>query len=1330
MVKAGKFELAAERPYLGLKPFGYEDAEIFFGRDRVVEDLIYQLRDNRCVHIVGPSGCGKSSVAKAGLIPELEAGGMRDSNGIWSPNWRVAIMRPGNSPRENLARSIFDAFYVPIENPAELNGGLSCLNLADDSTIETHRQKFVEHCLADGIGTVLNEVRSSAPEENFLLVVDQFEEVFRILNFVSPEKKQVEREALNTSSRSTIARRHKIILDQFAKDLIDIRNPDKGACHLVTTMRIDFLSDCSLNTSLLRDVTANMYMVSRMNRSEAIEAITQPALQFGASVSEQLQRRLYDDMVAEASADTGTGRLRLPDQLPLLQHSLSQLWEKEIIEEGKHALSIDGYFSLAEIANSVDEKNDRDSSDDTGPTNLSEILSKHVSSVFDDLDVEQQSIAQKLFLALTEMTSDERADIRRPRSWKQLVEETGCNNCRDALAQIINIFSHPSNRFLVALLDGAECKDVLSLGAELNTPEIGERLIVDISHESLLRHWGKLIDWIEKEKRDLAEMNALYNSALLSIGSSKVELSEQIVLRHKALCDERLNSEAASEEWFKRHIVRISGGLVKSDSDSSKIEALRAELKDLMQRGIASLQKNEKKREAAIASQRKVIFGLLGAFALSAFVGFIYLQITNLRSQISQAETIIANADTDSALSKFLHGRSTFFTALPYARSWTADVVDRAKLSALGFEESFQVREFEDSLIGDEALLETAHKGEELVFFYLNTDDGSFDVFTETGDSIGPDDNEVEIVSGLQSPTSDGAALATNDRVYFWRNDLNEGDNWQPAPWSTKEAQLVDLTIKKQFNNHRVFALVRQADECKLYVIEESGNAKRPTELGDCSAPPSLKDVLIPPDSEVEALNEIRRVTSLQPDESESTAGQIPPSDALVSQPLRPSPFVGILSLSSENNEMIIQFLDNSGEPKTKLINSVGNIEELSGYVPPFGNAVETSRKNVREGRSLSYVVLASKAAAVSSQTVEENIRIESDDPNINNELPTLPAEPSLELFDVRERKTVREFFKTKHNILGVDIRGKDVVASINDDKEFQELPSVAAYDSNGGLSVFPGSLEKSFHTGSLPGPPISSIALSVDPVFARANIDLYPRFLFVAQQGEIKRIPITDQFGRALKFCVAEQLEPNAINPTEKEEQPTDNLSEFNPLIECIPNEAYFSWPQALRELQKNSPNDVRDLDTDVDRKAIHMATSREGYKLAVIWRATDDSPEVDDVITVFVPGQRVRNQSPVTRFYSHNCRRYSSLAFDQSPPRQGANFSSDTRTYYGDDSFLATHCSELHPAKTENDHNSSSGQIEYYRTHWSNFKYWVQPWSLSSAPDRFFRVGRNLCI
>ncbi|OKI22127.1 XRE family transcriptional regulator [Saccharothrix sp. CB00851] len=58
-------------PYAGLAAYGTEDAEWFFGRDHLLDDLEKRIAQRRFVAVFGASGAGKSSLLRAGLVPRV-----------------------------------------------------------------------------------------------------------------------------------------------------------------------------------------------------------------------------------------------------------------------------------------------------------------------------------------------------------------------------------------------------------------------------------------------------------------------------------------------------------------------------------------------------------------------------------------------------------------------------------------------------------------------------------------------------------------------------------------------------------------------------------------------------------------------------------------------------------------------------------------------------------------------------------------------------------------------------------------------------------------------------------------------------------------------------------------------------------------------------------------------------------------------------------------------------------------------------------------------------------------------------------------------------------
>src|SRR5262245_24905716 len=146
-------------PFPGLRPFEFDESHLFFSREGQNASLIEKLQHNRFVAIAAPSGSGKSSLVRAGLLPTLYGGMMSGA-----ADWRVSLMRPGNDPIGNLARAL---------NQPEAFG-------SDDLENNSLQIAITETTLRrGGLGLVEVAQQNLPLNENLLVIVDQFEELFR-----------------------------------------------------------------------------------------------------------------------------------------------------------------------------------------------------------------------------------------------------------------------------------------------------------------------------------------------------------------------------------------------------------------------------------------------------------------------------------------------------------------------------------------------------------------------------------------------------------------------------------------------------------------------------------------------------------------------------------------------------------------------------------------------------------------------------------------------------------------------------------------------------------------------------------------------------------------------------------------------------------------------------------------------------------------------------------------------------------------------------------------------------------------------------------------------
>jgi WD40 repeat protein/DNA-binding SARP family transcriptional activator len=88
-------------PFKGLAPFEPDDRDLFFGRERLVGELLARLDTTTFLLLTGPSGSGKSSVLRAGLLPSFDA--------------RRVVVRPGARPAVELTRALGDELSVSLD---------------------------------------------------------------------------------------------------------------------------------------------------------------------------------------------------------------------------------------------------------------------------------------------------------------------------------------------------------------------------------------------------------------------------------------------------------------------------------------------------------------------------------------------------------------------------------------------------------------------------------------------------------------------------------------------------------------------------------------------------------------------------------------------------------------------------------------------------------------------------------------------------------------------------------------------------------------------------------------------------------------------------------------------------------------------------------------------------------------------------------------------------------------------------------------------------------------------------------------------------------------
>ena len=268
-----------KHPYPGLRPCEPGEWAIFFGRERMIDEVIERLAQQRLVLIHGSSGSGKSSLVRAGVLPKLA----RQHLGHGAA-WLTCAMRPSGGPLWNLARA-FAGFEGRDGDIARINEITRLFNRRGATLA------FVAGEL-DGLAA-----------KRMCILVDQFEEIFRFAKETSREEAELFADLLTRAITPIEA-------DEASAPVpaIDVR--------VIITMRSEFLGDCARFEGLAEAINRTHYLVPRMDRDALMRAIRRPAQLYGGAVSAGLAERL----IAEARGSE--------DELPLIQHGLMMIWEQ------------------------------------------------------------------------------------------------------------------------------------------------------------------------------------------------------------------------------------------------------------------------------------------------------------------------------------------------------------------------------------------------------------------------------------------------------------------------------------------------------------------------------------------------------------------------------------------------------------------------------------------------------------------------------------------------------------------------------------------------------------------------------------------------------------------------------------------------------------------------------------------------------------------------------------------------------------------------------------------------------------------------------------------
>ncbi len=474
-------------PYPGLRPFSEEESIFFKGRDLHIRQIIQQLEEKKITIITGASGDGKSSLVYAGVIPNARAGFFHAEYN----NWLICDFRPEREPMTNLSQSLSDQMgYKQDQIERELNLGFSSLiRIYKNSPYFIDKDTDAWHNADDD---ERKELRSKAA--NLFILADQFEEFFtnpeNYLNGVPSE------EAYTTIN---------VLLETASIAIVE-----NLPIYIVFTMRSDFISQSVAFKGLPEFIGYSQFFVPRLQRNELQQVIEEPALLAGGEISKRLSETLINELKDGF------------DQLPVIQHTLSQLWS--VAKNGDDEMDLVHLVKLAglqtkflseteqEEINGWMKLQDEFKQKFYSEAELSNVLNTHANILYETAHLYYSEIVS---WANQEITEDDAKQIikvafqsltkidkgRAVRNRVSLREITDIINREDisyeTVCGVLNVFRLSNNNFVRPYI----------VQDDIETQYLPAEAVLDITHEALIRNWGLLGFWENEEMENFNDFN-------------------------------------------------------------------------------------------------------------------------------------------------------------------------------------------------------------------------------------------------------------------------------------------------------------------------------------------------------------------------------------------------------------------------------------------------------------------------------------------------------------------------------------------------------------------------------------------------------------------------------------------------------------------------------------------------------------------------------------------------------------------------------------------------------------------------------------------------------
>lgn len=398
-------------PFPGLKSFVFEESHQFFGQDKITTQIISKLKTNKFICLLGGAGVGKTSLINCGIKPMLLSGLLEKSES----EWHIFHTTPGNDPLRNLAKTFLaNPIKKVSKNDQEAHEQI-CYNIL-------HRGK-------QGLLELINQLRQPT-DHNYLFIIDQFEELFRLKS--QSTKLNLYEEAIH-----------------YVNLFIEALNEKSNNVYVVVSIRSDFTDDCIIFPNLASYINKSNILIPKMTRAQVSEAIQGPLRTLKIRIDETLVTQLLNEA---AISD---------DMLPRLQHSLKLTWDAWVsLNNRDNPITIKEYEVGGGMKNSV---------------------SNFANLIFDELSDQDKTTVEIIFRSLTERGSENKG-LLRSSSIEELAGIVKTDNAN--IIKLVEIFRKADVGFLICSDNLLQPETIINL-SHVSLIRLWNRLKVWVEDEAI-----------------------------------------------------------------------------------------------------------------------------------------------------------------------------------------------------------------------------------------------------------------------------------------------------------------------------------------------------------------------------------------------------------------------------------------------------------------------------------------------------------------------------------------------------------------------------------------------------------------------------------------------------------------------------------------------------------------------------------------------------------------------------------------------------------------------------------------------------------------------------